>query len=65
MYDPAGIGNAEITVLTDAGVTAPAKAMAHHNGRHPDACPVYHSGASSIGPLTGLLLIVAMAFGFS
>lgn len=60
LYDPAGISNAQLDMLTDAGVSAPAKHMAHHNGRHPDGCPVYHSGASSIGAMVTLLALVLL-----
>jgi len=62
MYDPAGISAAQLEMLSTAGISAPPKHMAHHNGRHPDGCPVYHAGAASAS-LTSLLLVAAFVFG--
>jgi carbonic anhydrase len=63
LYDPAGISNAQLELLTNAGIAAAPKPMAHHNGRHPDGCPAYHAGATSMGAWTWFLLVAAIAFG--
>jgi hypothetical protein len=62
MYDPAGISTAQLEFLSNAGISTPPKHMAHHNGRHPDGCPVYHAGASTLASSTTLLLVVALVF---